>query len=123
MIESESGFVGITVLRCRGVVPASELFILAGEASDSINVAPGLLMLDWSKVEHWPYAHPAAQDLAAWQAASTRIARVAIVHDRRLNPQAAWLGAALRGQAVTVRSWPPRQIGIALEWLKAGGVG
>jgi molybdopterin-biosynthesis enzyme MoeA-like protein len=45
--------------------------------------------------------------------------RVAIVHGRRLDRHAAWLGATLREEGVAVRSYRPDQVVAAAAWLSA----
>jgi len=57
--------------------------------------------------------------VTAWRKAAKAITFVAIVHDHRLNRQAAWLGAVLRDRGVTVRSWHPQESPLAAAWLHA----
>jgi len=45
------------------------------------------------------------------------ITRGAIVHQPRLNRQAAWLAAFLREEGVQVRSWRPQSAADAAAWL------
>jgi hypothetical protein len=46
------------------------------------------------------------------------IARAALVHQPRLNRQAAWLAAFLRQEGVQVRSWRPQNADVAAAWLR-----
>jgi len=102
--------------RFRGAVTNTEFSDLAATIADRGSAYGALIYLDWVRVGHWKFA-PTASGVIAWRRAARMIERVAIVHDHRLNRQAAWLAAILRNEGVTTRSWRPQDAATALKWL------
>ena len=119
MIEIDCKLDGITAIRHSGSITIREFADLASTVADLALQDRGLLLFDWLQVEHWLFSSPNAVDVTAWRKAAKAIRRVAIVHDHRLNRQAAWLGAVLRDRGVTVRSWHPPDAVLAVAWLRA----
>lgn len=75
------------------------------------------LLLDWSELVSWHFTRPAIADLQHWLAYAEGIDRVAIVHQRRWNRQAAWLAAVLRTKDCKVRSFRFDGRDRAMSWL------
>lgn len=109
---------GIVVIRHRGAVTNSEFIALAASVAEA-EPHGIVLLLDWLGIEHWAFAVPEGDAVNAWRKAAKTVRRAAIIHDHRLNRQAAWLGAVLREEGVTVRSWRPEHAAAAADWLRA----
>jgi hypothetical protein len=76
------------------------------------------VLFDWTGIEGW---EPGTRQPALWpnwRAMAHPIKRAAVVHERRWNRQAALLAAMLRINQTQVRSWLPRYLPAALNWLK-----
>ncbi len=76
--------------RFRGVATDTEFARLAAKitnlgASCTVVVCP-----DWIRVAHWTFVPIQTNGLTAWRSAAGMIERVAIIHEPRLNRQAAW---------------------------------
>ena len=110
----------IVAIRLCGTMTDREFAALTATVADSTPRGSIRLFLDWLGIQHWAFKAPEGNALFAWRNAAQAIACAAIVHDHRLKRQAAWLGAVLREEGVTVRSWRPRQAAAALIWLQAG---
>ena len=109
---------GIVAFRHYGTMTEREFTVLAATVSHSAPHGAVLLRLDWLGIERWAFTTPQADTLAAWRKAARTLQCVAIVHDQRLNRQAAWLGAVLRREGIIVRSWPPHRAAAATVWLQ-----
>lgn len=120
MIEVDSpGDDRIVTIRFRGLVTNRE-FIEVAVTVSGLNIMGGLLTyLDWQRIDSWKFSAPRATDAIAWRNAGKIIERTAIVHQPRLNRQAAWLAAVLRAEGVEVRSWRPQNGAAAAAWLRA----
>jgi hypothetical protein len=103
--------------RFRGAVTNAEFADLAATINNLGTTYSVLIYLDWVSVDHWMFAPANANGVTAWRRAARMIARAAIIHDHRLNRQAAWLAAILRKEGVTVRSWRPQSATAAAKWL------
>jgi hypothetical protein len=79
---------------------------------------PIVVLLDWSGIATWVFRPPARAELLGWLAAAEFIDRVAIVHPRTFDRQAAWLGALLRSRGCQVRSYRSDHVAPAKAWLK-----
>ena len=106
--------------RFRGAVTNTEFAELAAAIADLGSSCGVLIYLDWVRVDRWTFAPAQINGVTAWRMAARMIERVAIIHDHRLNRQAAWLAAILRREGVTVRSWGPQNAGTARMWLGSG---
>ena len=109
---------GVVTVRFRGAVTNREFIDLAATIANLGTVEMALVHLDWVGVDRWAFSVPTLSGLAAWRRARKMIARAAIVHQPRLNRQAAWLAAFLREEGVTVRSWRPQNADAAATWLR-----
>jgi stage II sporulation SpoAA-like protein len=108
---------GVVTIRLRGAVTNAEFIELAAAIVDSAATGRILLYLDWVAIDRWAFSVPTANGASAWRRARRVIARGAIVHQARLNRQAAWLAAFLREEGVPVRSWRPQNAAVAAAWL------
>ncbi|RWM81490.1 MAG: hypothetical protein EOR81_05345 [Mesorhizobium sp.] len=120
MIEVDPNFGdGVVAFRHYGTMTEREFTDLAATVSHCAPHGAVLLLLDWLGIERWAFTAPQTDTLAAWRKAARALQCAAIVHDQRLNRQAAWLGAVLREEGVIVRSWPPQRAAAATVWLRA----
>jgi hypothetical protein len=108
---------GVVAVRFRGAVTNREFTDLAETIANSGTMGGVLIYLDWLRIDRWTFSAPKANDVTAWRRAGKMIERAAIVHDHRMNRQAAWLAAVLRGQGVKVRSWRPQHAAAAARSL------
>jgi hypothetical protein len=108
---------GVVAVRFRGEVTDREFTNLAATLANFGSTAGVLIYLDWFRIDHWTFSAPTTNSVAAWRRAGRTIGRAAIVHDHRMNRQAAWLAAVLREQGVKVRSWRPQHAAAAAAWL------
>jgi hypothetical protein len=111
---------GVVAVRFRGAVTNREFADLAEMLANFGATGGVLIYLDWLRIDRWTFSAPPANDVAAWRRTGSMIERAAIVHDHRMNRQAAWLAAILRKQGVKVRSWRPQHAGTAAAWLRTG---
>ena len=119
MIEVDTpGRECVVTIRFCGVVTNREFIDLAAGIADFRMMGGALVYLDWSRIDRWTHATSEANGTIAWRNAARAIERAAIVHQPRLNRQAAWLAAVLRAQGVTVRSWRLRDAAKAATWLR-----
>jgi hypothetical protein len=109
---------GVVTIRFRGAVTNREFIDLAATIADSGSTGRVLMYLDWIGIDRWVFSVPTANGLTEWRRAGKMIARTAIIHQPRLNRQAAWLAAFLREQGVQVRSWRPHNAAAAATWLR-----
>ena len=109
---------GVVTARFRGVVTAREFTDLAATVANFGSKNRILVYLDWAEIDHWEFAVPRPNGVAAWRRARQTLKRVAIIHRPRLNRQAAWLAAVLREGGVEVRSWLPKSAAAAAIWLR-----
>jgi hypothetical protein len=116
-IDSTPGS-GIVTVRYRGAITNRELATLAAMVTSFESHGGMLIFLDWLGIDRWEFSPHEARGVAAWRRAARKIERVAIVHDRRRDRQAAWLAAILRKEGVSVRSWRPQNAGLAATWLR-----
>lgn len=119
MMEIDCKLDGIVVVRYGGTIAIYDFANLAAMVADFASQDHGRFLFDWLRVESWMFSSPDEVDIKVWRRAARVIDRVAIVHDHRLNRQAAWLGAVLRDRGVTVRSWHPLDVALATAWLRA----
>ena len=109
---------GVLAVRFHGTVTDREFMDLAAKIADFEPMSDALLYLDWLAIDRWAPCAPKANREDVWRKASQVIKRVAIVHDRRLNRQAAWLAAVLRLEGIEVRSWQPERAAAGAVWLR-----
>jgi hypothetical protein len=109
---------GVVTIRFRGAVTNREFIDLAATIADSKSTGRVLMHLDWVGIDRWAFSVPTANGVNAWRRARKVIVRAAIVHQPRLNRQAAWLAAFLREEGVQVRSWRPQNAAAAAAWLR-----
>jgi hypothetical protein len=109
---------GVVTIRFRGAVTNREFIDLATTIANFGSTGRMLLYLDWVGIDRWAFSVPTAGDVDEWRRARHVIARAAIVHQPRLNRQAAWLAAFLRQEGVQVRSWRPQNAAAAAAWLR-----
>ncbi|WP_445221507.1 STAS/SEC14 domain-containing protein [Bradyrhizobium sp. Pa8] len=112
---------GVVTVHFRGAVTNREFIDLAATIADSGSMGGTRMYLDWLEIDRWAFSVPTANDVIGWCRARKMIARVAIVHQPRLNRQAAWLAAFLREEGVEVRSWRPHSATAAAAWLRMSG--
>ena len=108
----------VVTIRFRGAVTNREFIDLATTIANFGSADRAFVYLDWVGIDRWAFSVPTASGLTAWRRARKMIARTAIVHQPRLNRQAAWLAAFLREEGVQVRSWRPQNAGAAATWLR-----
>jgi hypothetical protein len=119
MIEVASALEeGVFAVRFRGAVTNREFIDLAATIANFGSTGRILVYLDWVGIDHWAFSVPTAGGETAWRRARNVIARAAIVHQPRMNRQAAWLAAFLRKEGVQVRSWRPQNADAAAAWLR-----
>ncbi|AMN43668.1 hypothetical protein [Rhodoplanes sp. Z2-YC6860] len=80
-----------------------------------------LVLFDWSALAGWDDNDAACAACRKWQEAARAIDRAAIVHEHCWNRQAAVMGAVLRLNRVSVRSWAVADCTKAAAWLDAAG--
>lgn len=107
----------VMVRFCR-IVTTREFTDLAATIADFGSNDRTLVYFDWVGIDRWEFAVPRPNGVTAWRGTRKTIKRAAIVHPPRLNRQAAWLAAILRGGGVEVRSWRPRDAAAAAMWLR-----
>jgi hypothetical protein len=118
VIEVDStGVEDVIIVRFREIVTTREFVDLAATIADFGLKDRTLVYLDWVGIDRWEFTVPRPNGVTAWRWARKTIKRAAIVHPPRLNRQAAWLAAILRGGGVEVRSWRPRDAAAAAIWL------
>lgn len=76
------------------------------------------VLFDWTALEGWDAKDQIASSCLNWKKGSLVIERMAIVHQRQWNRQAAVLAAVLRAESRLVRSWIPRDLSKAVAWLR-----
>jgi hypothetical protein len=108
----------VVTIRFRGAVTNREFIDLAATIAGFRSTDRVLMYLDWIGIDRWEFSVPTGSGLIAWRGARNMIARAAIVHQPRLNRQAAWLAAFLREEGVEVRSWRPPNAAAAANWLR-----
>jgi hypothetical protein len=114
---------GVVKVRHSGMTTNSDFAALAATVANYEPRCGMLIYFDWLDVSRWEFSGSKVNATSSWRGAAKRIARVAIVHDHRLNPQAAWLAAVLRGEGVTVRSWCRQDAVLAGSWLVNSSTG
>jgi len=118
MIEVDANLQkGVVTVRFRGAVTNREFIDLAATIANFGSADRVLVYLDWVAIDRWAFSVPTASGVTAWRRARKMIARAALVHQPRLNRQAAWLAAFLRKEGVQVRSWRPQNADAATTWL------
>jgi len=75
------------------------------------------ILFDWSELISWNFTRPPTADIKRWLACAEGTDRVAIVHQRRWNRQAAWFAALLRTKNCQVRSFSVDDRDRAVIWL------
>ena len=108
----------VVIVRFRRIVTALEFTDLAATIADFGSRNRILVYLDWVGIDRWEFAVPRPNGVTTWCRARQTIKRAAIVHQPRLNRQAAWLAAVLREGGVEVRSWRPNDAAAAAIWLR-----
>jgi stage II sporulation SpoAA-like protein len=108
----------VVTIRFRGAVTNREFIDLAATIANYESTGRIPVYLDWVGIDRWAFSVPTAGGVTAWRRARKIIARAAIVHQPRLNRQAAWLAAFLREEGVQVRSWRPQNAAAAATWLR-----
>ena len=78
------------------------------------------MLFDWSELVSWNFRRPADPEIQGWLNGADRINRMAIVHQRRWNRQAAWFAALFRTRSCHVRSYRPDDRDRAMHWLVGG---
>jgi hypothetical protein len=109
---------GVVTIRFRGAVTNREFIGLAATIANFGSTGGVPVYLDWVGIDRWTFSVPTETGVIAWRGARKMIARAAIVHQPRLNRQAAWLAAFLREEGVNVRSWRPQNAAAAATWLR-----
>ena len=109
---------GVVTVRFREAVTNRQFIDLAATIANFESTGRILVYLDWVGIDRWAFSVPTANGVTAWRGARKMIARAAIVHQPRLNRQAAWLAAFLREEGVKVRSWRPQNAAAAAAWLR-----
>jgi hypothetical protein len=120
MIEVHSTPEGVIIVRFRGAVTDREFTELATTIANFGSVVGLLIYFDWLGIGHWALPTSKIDGPTAWRRAGKLIKRAAVVHENRLNRQAAWLGAILRSEGVEVRSWQPSSAAEGAAWLQEG---
>ena len=119
MIDVDSALEeGVVTIRFRGAVTNREFIDLATTITDFGSTGRIAVYFDWVGIDRWAFAVPTAGGVIAWRRARNVTTRAAIVHQPRLNRQAAWLAAFLREEGVQVRSWRPQNAAAAATWLR-----
>jgi hypothetical protein len=75
------------------------------------------LLFDWSDLLFWDFQPLARHEIQPWLEDTHFVERIAIVHHRRWNRQAAWLSALLRTRDCVVRSYGHKDYRRAMTWL------
>ncbi len=109
---------GVVTVRFCGAVTNREFVDLAAAIADFGSTGRVLVYLDWVGIDRWVFSVPTASGVTSWRRARKTIARAALVHQPRLNRQAAWLAAFLREEGIEVRSWRPQNAAAAATWLR-----
>ncbi len=78
------------------------------------------LLFDWSDLVSWDFQRLSRHEIQPWLEDTHFIHRVAIVHRRGWNRQAAWLSALLRNRDCVVRSYGQNDYRQAMTWLCQG---
>ena len=109
----------VVSVRLVGMQSATELGELSGAIARCVpGGEPLRILFDWTALEGWDVVEMGVSGCCRqWMSVACRIERVSIVHAHRWNRQASLLAAALRRQAAVVRSWPPRRLSDAIDWL------
>jgi hypothetical protein len=119
MIEVDSTLEeDVVIVRFSRIVTTREFTDLAATIADFGSKDRTLVYLDWVEIDRWEFTVPRPNGVTAWGRARKTVKRAVIVHPPRLNRQAAWLAAVLRGGGVEVRSWRPRDAAAAAIWLR-----
>jgi len=106
------------MLRLRGRLDMRGFLALADLlASQQKNRSSSSLLFDWSELVSWDFRTPANPEIQGWLRAADLTNRVAIVHDRRWNRQAAWFAALFRSRNCHVRSYRLDDRDRAMTWL------
>ena len=77
------------------------------------------IVFDWTGIDQWEVGTSDAAVWPHWRAVAQPVERVAIIHERRWNRQAALLAAMLRVNKIETRSWLPSAFSDTLLWLRA----
>src|SRR5262245_57455553 len=109
---------GVVTVRFRGAVTNREFIDLAATIASFGSADRVLVYLDWIGIDRWAFSVPTAGGVNEWRRARKMIARAALVHQPRMNRQAAWLAAFLRKEGVQVRSWRAQNAAAAATWLR-----
>jgi len=105
-------------VRLTGIQPAAEFAESAIALLHELDGASAInVMFDWTALSGWDDNDRAARSCRQWHNAAHLIRRMAIVHDRRWNRQAAALAAIMRKSRRDVRSWHAGEYTEAMQWL------
>lgn len=106
------------ILHLRGHVETRDFLAMGGLLATRQPSKLFLILFDWSEVTSWTFCPPAQLELQGWLDDAAFIDRLAIVHYRAWNRQAAWFAALLRARNCRVRSYHPHEHSRALTWLR-----
>jgi hypothetical protein len=110
----------VTVIRFRST--PDHTVVPQYDPAPPVSAAPHesrLLLLDWSGLsDDCIWADYGTRD-GIWTSLGRAYARVAVLHHRRWNRQAAYIGALLRLAGAVVRSFSSRERQQAIHWLES----
>jgi hypothetical protein len=110
----------IVLIHIWGVQSTSDFLEAADRLSKNVHTyRPSRILFDWSQLQSWPFREAKSASIASWVSVAAQICRVAIIHERRWNRQAAWVAAIMRLSSTQVRSWHCEERDHAIEWLCA----
>jgi hypothetical protein len=106
------------VLHLRGQLDTPDFLRLANLlAAQQASRKCSRLLFDWSELTSWNFTMASLSKNMDWLTCAGGIDRVAIVHHRRWNRQAAWVAAVLRTKNRLVRSFRFDERERAVAWL------
>jgi hypothetical protein len=106
------------IFNIRGAVGRNVLVRLRRAVAESRKFGTQSLLVDWSDLDTCDVARPRPRNRTVIESVNG-FERVAILHHRALNTQAAYLAALLRSNGVLVRSYRPSDRDRALDWLNS----
>jgi len=109
------------MLHLRGGVDMTDFLALADAlATQQASRPRSNILFDWSDLVSWNFRTPANPEIQSWLRDADLIDRLAIVHHRRWNRQAAWFAALFRTRDCHVRSYRLDDRDRAMAWLTSG---
>jgi len=109
------------MLHLRGGLDMRDFLALADVlATQQASQPSSNVLFDWSDVVSWNFRTPANPEIQSWLRAADLIDRLAIMHHRHWNRQAAWFAALFRTRDCHVRSYRLDDRDRAMTWLVSG---